>query len=407
MHFNDVSISLPAKVRGSEAEEEWQEVDWVTWSTGAVNIDPESFLMVFNPTGAGSVKAKPLGNLIRASAVSCQGEEVKTFIVETSESLHKTYRLTFSNVKHASDFSNLAKQAEAAHEASSQLKDLGASNTQRDDGLEADIRSKLDGRWPLVFIGAELYGPDPNSASSGSEVLLGRGAAVLVDPPEDIRVGSYELVFYCEDVGAEKPISTFTIVPKMTLERQAASEEDLDGPAASFLLTSFGKPAHTLCFEDNDVAGAFARDFRVRQKLMDVSLKTAKGQKAARELRGELTGLREQSLIARMLGLLRLLMLIAALACLARLAQLYLQDAVKQQPAVYMQMLKRDVGHVLSMSAASSKRAVQKACELSVGSAAEDDVRACSQLAQASDIRRCLDRLTGRAPVIDSDFSGW
>ena len=53
--FSDVSISLPAKerhphvtsaaflwqVRGPEAEEEWTEVDWVTWSTGSVSVEPE------------------------------------------------------------------------------------------------------------------------------------------------------------------------------------------------------------------------------------------------------------------------------------------------------------------------------------------------------------------------------
>jgi len=403
MNFNDVSISLPAKVRGSEAEEEWQEVDWETWCTGAVSVDSESFLMVFKPAGA-NVKAKPLGNLIRAAAVGSRDEDAQTFIVTTSESLHRMYRLSFSAVKHASDFAQLAKRAEKAHEASLHVKDPGAGSAQNAEAyarFEADIRSKLDGHWPLVFAGAELYGPDPNG-SVDSEVLLGRGLAILLDPPEEgNRVGSYELSFYCEDIGAEKPLTTFTIVPKMVLTRQEVRPEDADEPAASFLLRSPSKPVHTLCFEDTSVAGAFARDFRVRQRLMDVSLKTARGQKTAAELRGELAGLREQSLLARAVALLRFLLLIAALVCLARLAQLYLQDTVKQPPNVYMQMLKRDVQHVLSTSATGSRIAVQKACELSVHSSSEEDVRACSQLTQASDIRRCLDKLLGRAPVID------
>ncbi|CAE8723067.1 unnamed protein product, partial [Polarella glacialis] len=124
-NFDNVSISLPAKVRGSEAEEEWQEVDWVVWSSGDVSVDAESFLLVFKPTGGGSVKAKPLGSLIRAAAVTGNStdEQPKTFIVTTSESLHRMYRLTFASAKPAAEFSRIAERAEAAHEASAPSKD--------------------------------------------------------------------------------------------------------------------------------------------------------------------------------------------------------------------------------------------------------------------------------------------
>lgn len=57
--------------------------------------------------------------------------------------------------------------------------------------------------------------------------------------------------------------------------------------------------AHSLCFEapravfapvfkDRQTAGHFLRDFRVRSRLMDVSLKTVRGRAAAHDLRKDL-----------------------------------------------------------------------------------------------------------------------
>eukprot|EP00913_Durusdinium_trenchii_P025615 g24042.t1 len=129
-------------VRGPEAEEEWQEVDWVTWSTGSVTVEPESFLILFKPVGGGNVKA--------------DGAHGATALCPWF--LHDTCGVDSS--------------AEAAR-------------------LELQIRTRLANRWPLVFTGAELYGPDPNSEVSTEaravhrllmllpderQVLLGRGA---------------------------------------------------------------------------------------------------------------------------------------------------------------------------------------------------------------------------------------
>jgi len=228
--FNGVDVGLPSKVRGSEAEEEWQEIDWVSWSTGELTVDGDSFLLVFKPSG-GSVKAKPLGSLIRASAVEGQRES-RTLIVTTSDTLHRMYRLTFQSAQHAQEFCRLAESAEKTYDASSAMgKDSASARTVEsaaESKLEADIREKLAGRWPLVFSGAELYGHSAGG-EAGSEVLLGRGAFVLLDPAEGTRtVGSYELLFYGMDEGAREPVKRFAIGPAMALARQKQPAADDD-----------------------------------------------------------------------------------------------------------------------------------------------------------------------------------
>merc|ERR1719446_894582 len=97
-----VAVSLPSKVTGSEAEEEWQEVDWVTWATGDLTVD-DDYLLVFKPAGKDGVKSKPLGNVVRASVVSNQ-DEGRTLVVTTSDSLHRVYRFTFERSEQARDF---------------------------------------------------------------------------------------------------------------------------------------------------------------------------------------------------------------------------------------------------------------------------------------------------------------
>lgn len=405
--FSGVDVGLPSKVRSSEAEEEWQEVDWVTWSTGELSVDGDSFLLVFKPSGAsGSVKDKPLGSLIRASAVSGSDDEGRTFVVTTSDTLHRLYRMTFQSAHNASDFTRLATAAEAANAALEGAKDAAAARSgdataaEAEARLEADIRQKLAGRWPLVFGGAELCGPDPGGAQAGGEVLLGRGAAVLLDPPEDTKsVGSYELIFYGEDEGAQEPVKRFLIGPKMTLTKQAAEGEDEDGPAATFAFAAGlqGVPAHTIAFDSAIVAAAFARDFRVRQRIMELSLKTVKRGRAADELRSEIEGLKSQTLSARFWRFLCLCVVLLALTTMARVCTLYVKDKGARKPAAYFADLARDARTAARLSRSALAGAGSKACELAFGSVPADDVRRCAALADSSQsvtqVSRCLKAL--------------
>ncbi|CAE8643260.1 unnamed protein product, partial [Polarella glacialis] len=367
-----------------------------------------SFLLVFKPTGGGSVKAKPLGSLIRAAAVTGNStdEQPKTFIVTTSESLHRMYRLTFASAKPAAEFSRIAERAEAAHEASAPSKDTrgaGDASAEANARLVEDLAQKLQGRWPLVFAGSDLYGPDPNGDSQ-SEVLLGRGAAVLLDPAEDSKVGTYELLFYGEDEGVSEPLKRFPIGPKMALKRQDTDSEDGEGPAASFLLSAFGLPDHTISFEESSTAGMFARDFRVRQRLLEISLKTAKGQKAAQELRGELQGLRQRSPFAQVCRLLGRFLLVAFVAFMGRLYKHVSDDAVKRQPMEYAHLLGADAWQAVGMSHSAAKNIGMKACAVTLGAVRPQDVLTCGKLSKVSDMRRCIDSLTGRASVL-ADFT--
>eukprot|EP00933_Yihiella_yeosuensis_P082193 TRINITY_DN95982_c0_g1_i1.p1 TRINITY_DN95982_c0_g1~~TRINITY_DN95982_c0_g1_i1.p1 ORF type:complete len:413 (+),score=77.77 TRINITY_DN95982_c0_g1_i1:105-1343(+) len=403
--FGNVSISLPSKVRGAEAEEEWEEVDWAVWSTGDLTIDVESYLMIFNPSGTG-VKAKPLGNLIRAAAVCGQGDADTTFIASTSESLHQTYRITFSSSKSASDFKKLSEEAEKAHNAASLIQDSSPcidAATEANARLEADVRDKLSGRWPLIYSGAELYGPDPNGDPNSSEVLLCNGVVVLLDPPEDSKcVGSYELLIFGEDEGASTPVKKIAIGPKMSLKRLDPGSEDGEGPAVSYVLSQHALAAHTLCFEASGVGAAFSRDFRVRQRLMDISLRSAKGQQTAQELRGEIEGLKQQSAAQQILSFIKVLLFVILLGLIARLILLYTQDAVKRTPAEYFNVIRKDVHSLVSMLFLAVKTNGLKACKLTFGSVASEEVYLCGKLGQVSEMKRCIDSLVGRAPVLEA-----
>jgi len=400
--FNDVSISLPAKVRGPEAEEEWQEVDWVTWSTGTVTVDSESFLIVFKPTGAGSVKAKPLGNMIRAAAVG--GTDEKTLIVTTSESMHRTYRMTFPTSEEASEFSAIASRAEvAANDAAARTKETGDVESGDATRLESEIRAHFVERCPLVFGGAELYGPDPNGEAS-SEVLLGRGVMMILDPQEDNkRVGSYELAFFSEDEGVDKPTLSFAIAPEMTLSRQDADEEaDSDAPV-TFVLQAPTMAAHSVCFEDQTTATSFSRDFKVRSKLMDLSLKTLRGRAVAQGLRGELTSLKQRSLASRIWTMLSWGLLIAVLMVAGRAVHLYSENS-QRPPAEYVSVIGQDLANTALLSASTTTAVGAKVCGITFGTVDRDGLRQCTRATTVSGMRQCLDSLTGYAPVLGHSF---
>lgn len=386
--FGGVAVGLPSKVRGSEAEEEWQEVDWIVWSTGDLSVEGDSFLLVFKPDG----KAKPLGNLIRAGT----SEDERTLVVTTSDALHKLYRFTFSSVQGATEFLQVAARAEAAVAATAHRNDE-AGATDRENPRAAElakaIQEKYIGQWPLIFGSMELYGPDPSSGGAGSEVLLGSGALVLLDPEDDPnRVGQYSLLFFGEDEGASHPVTSFPIGPKMSLTRQKNDVEDSDGPAATFeLLAGAGLPVHSIAFNDAATAAAFARDFRVRSRLMDVSLKTVRGKQATNQAREELKELRRQSLGARLRRYMIVLVLLFLLGIVARVGTLYAKTSSKA-PEMYVQQVTKDLGNLGQISHSVAMYAGTKVCSLAVGAVAVVDLQKCIILKQAQ-VRECVAKL--------------
>lgn len=327
--FSGVNVSIPAKVRGSEAEEEWQEVDWVNWSTGKLEVSTESFLLLFQPAGApDAVKPKPLGNVLRSSPVA-QGKW--TLTITTSDPIHQTYRFAFDSERSFTEFAALAERAQAAHEAAKSFEpNVEAVNGMNEEmrALQSDVQRELSaaGFCPLTFGDAELVGPDP-AGEAGSEVLLGSGVVVLLDPPEKeskVRIGKYELLFYSTSAGHKDPIQRFDIGPRMSLKRVegggAAGDTE---PMVTYSLDLGlpGAPAYAVSFESPAAAEGFSRDFRVRQRLMEVSLKTARSQQTARELHARL---RERSLYAQASKIAMGVALVLLLVALVRLVMLVL-----------------------------------------------------------------------------------
>lgn len=401
--FSGVAVSLPSKVRGSEAEEEWQEVDWVNWSTGDLSIDTDSFLLVLKDS-AGAVKPKPLGNLVRASTVPsvvAGDEDRRTFVVTTSDSLHRLYRLTFPSTPFADEFGRLAEAAEAAHTAAASAGSAEAAESSGSPAiarLAAGAQERFAGRCPLVYGGGtgavELYGPESN-APSASEVLLGRGVCVLVDPPEEEdKVGRYELLFFTEDEGMRKPAKSFQIGPKMSLKRLPQSAEDSDSVAVTLELVGglAGVPAHQLAFDDEAMAAAFARDFRVRQRLMELSSKVVKRSRAADEARSELEELRQQFFWAWFWQWILRTLVALLVGALLRLAYLcYTERHVP--PAAHARQLWEEFLTAGTRTKSLVVALTSKACQLSVGSVPISDIRVCLDETSLSKVRACFNRL--------------
>lgn len=408
--FSGVACALPAKVRGSEAEEEWQEVDWNKLSTGTVRVDAQSWLLTFTPSEAGgALNAKPLGCLTRASSVN---QDERELVVSTSDSIHKLYRLIFVSSRDAQEFSAIARLAEAATARGVPEEFDDADDEEALATLEAEIWQRLDARWvggvignpaslwsslapPLVYTGAELYG-----AQAGVEVLIGRGALVLLDPslgqetPGSStrgRVGSYELVFFGADQGARQALSSFTIGPKTSLRELCPDAGNDERPSVSFEFFSSGAagPKHTIVMDKTNTAASFARDLLVRKRLMDLASRTSKGLKATDEVRSELDELRRQSLSARLMRAVRFLVVLICFIAVVRLALFYKAEPGRP-PMEYTSKLLAEARGASTTLTFAAQGFGSKACELFGAAVGIESVRSCAALVAPEDTRRCL-----------------
>jgi hypothetical protein len=264
--------------------------------------------------------------------------------------------------------------------------------------LSGAIQDKYPGRWPLTYAGAQLFGPASNADPAADMVLLGFGVAVLLDPADDGgRVGEYSLLFFGEDEGASQAVRTFPIGPRMSLKHAAPDEHEDDGPAVTFDL-NLGRnlPAHSLAFDEAAVAAAFSRDFRVRSRLMDISLKTAKGQNAVSEANEELRELRSKSLGARLWRTFCLLMLLLVVAIVGRVGMLYSQTPGKA-PEIYMQQVQKDLKHAVHISQTFVSTAGAEVCKLVAGTVSSADLKACLEVGGVSQVRECVSELVPTA----------
>lgn len=295
------------------APQAWQNVSWVAWSNGELRVDPSSFCVVFSPAGCGSLAAKPLGCLLGAElAIGRDG--VRTCVVNTNDAVHPLLRLTFQSRQDEDAFGKLAKAANGATirrgatpaRRTSVMRKAAACSVAE---MKARVSARHPGDCPVVFAGVELYGPEPGCQNDDScEVLLARGAIVLLDPQTDGHVGAYQLLFYDEEDA--DPVLRLQIGPRMSFSPQdsyvpgsrlsVSRRLSMTPGMATSVLMDFsisGEPTHAIAFDAEAEAGAFLRDFRVRQKLVSVSFKTSRGLRAMGALRGEIMDLHSRGFV--------------------------------------------------------------------------------------------------------------
>eukprot|EP00747_Dinoflagellata_sp_TGD_P165061 gnl/TRDRNA2_/TRDRNA2_185860_c0_seq1.p1 gnl/TRDRNA2_/TRDRNA2_185860_c0~~gnl/TRDRNA2_/TRDRNA2_185860_c0_seq1.p1 ORF type:complete len:419 (+),score=58.50 gnl/TRDRNA2_/TRDRNA2_185860_c0_seq1:60-1316(+) len=415
MHrFQGVTVGFPTKTGGSRAQGyESQNTEWVTWTMGELKIDSASFLTIFSPGGAGNPVAKPLGCLTGAVATGdARGAgSPRTFVITTDDAVHGFLRATFSSHSDEAGFERLARMAEVAAAGRSRRSSIlcGRQSTGGADEicnpqlltlLAADA-TELAGRWPLVYGPAELYGPDPGG-EVGSEVLLGRGVVCLIDPADDSasRVGAYELRFY----GEGDPAARWVIGPRMTLGEPSLIQDSGCGPAAIFELSVPGEPQRQLAFDREAAAAAFARDFRVRHRLMALSLKTSRSLGAADMLRSEVIAMQRRGLLPTLRIWIWWLAVLLALAVVVQTVMLLHADSYRRPLAGAVAEAVQTTRTSLSTAVTSAAAAGEAACQLLSRQIPASALQRCTELTDGLHVKRCVASLAAASYQLGSPY---
>lgn len=295
---------------------------WVVWATGELRIDQASYNLCFVPGGTLSFTPKNIGCLLGAYIAPGEQGGPSSVIVKTTDNVHSSVRLGFEREVDEDAFMQLAHTVEAKRaNLDPRRSSVGSPQADWANGLDPCfeqlsevIRTRCGGALPLIYGGAELYGADPHG-NTGSEVLLGRGAVVLLDPPDTAPAScTYDLLFY--DETQLQATLRVPIGPKLKLSPQAEADTQrrLSVPRASIGgRMSMGGPSVAACFdftyEDVKVSAlTFDRDLEARSFVRDLSVRLClarAGLRANREihnvgnLRGQLHMMRRYSLLAR------------------------------------------------------------------------------------------------------------
>lgn len=315
--YHDVTLGFPAGNRGAGVQDGLA-ASWVVWSTGELRVDSACYSLCFVHAGKTNIAPQPLGCLIGASLVQEAGG-LPSIIANTNDMLHNILRLSFKNVQDVEHFMAVARTVESKHSSKrARFSSFGPQSDCMDTSMEqlADvIRERCAGTVPIIYGGAELYGQEPGSVA-GTEVLLGRGAIALVDPPEIAGaewVGTYDLIFYDENTC--EPTLRVPVGPRMKLSPQIeeahpgrrsavsrasmARRQSIDSPnGVCFDFTYEGVGVSALTFDRDVDAQAFVRDLSVRLRLTRTSMKASHGIESVGNLRGELYAMRRDSLAA-------------------------------------------------------------------------------------------------------------
>lgn len=422
--FQGVTVGFPAGARGA-CGQDWQSINWVVWSTGELRVDATSLGIVFIPKGGHNFAAKPLGCLTGASATGAEPGIPNTFVATTNDLVHSIVRLSFQGPADEEAFAALARSAEMAASAcrpsrrssvegsptGSPVGGCGFRSAATEQLVEA-INKQFAGSWPLIFGGAELYGPDPHG-DGGSEVLLGRGAVVLLDPPQDVdRVGTYELLFFEETTG--EPVLRAPVGPRMKLSRQKA-ETCMNGRlssarlstaarrvsalgtsvAASFDFSAHGETGWALTFDLEEEAMSFVRDLNVRLRLAKVSLNFSRRGRTVERLQGELFDMQGSFFNTLLRWMLQIGVLVVFLVILHGV-MIYYNDP--QRP--FMEIAAEAVRDAMDMSGfffSTVQKVSSTACQMLGQTVPMSTLQNCASLPYATDVQACIMALAGNA----------
>jgi len=387
--FDDVTVSFPSKPSVDGRGVEDADATWVPLGKGRLSADRDSFLLIFRMAGAGATSTKPLGSLVRARQVS-QDSLGLTVVINTTEPIHPLLRVTFPSASSAHEFSRLAELAAATSEAQgrrAQRLTVG-ERAEKTSSAEKAVALKFKHRSPIIYGSAEFYGVEHSGAG---EVRVGAGVVVLLDPAETESMLIYEVAFFDEEESVGEPARRFEIHPRMELQL-IRHEEDGETAGTSVDISQAQCPSHSLIFENEDDAAGFARDFRVRLRLMRLASKTVRGRREVSAVSDEIQRLKNQMLSARVARALRwFIVLVVVLMCL-RCIMVFSGDRQRSLAGTLI----ADVRWFSTMSSKVVAAASAGFCELVAGAPPPSKVLRCAALGSTWEIRRCLESLVGR-----------
>jgi len=278
----------------------------------------------------------------------------------------------------------------------------GASGESLSEAFRAQLNDRHAGMWPIIHGTVELYGPDPRIGGE-TEVLLGRGALVLLDSQESSRVGCYELLFYDESYVA--PILRLPMGPRLKLAAQPmtpnggsdARRQTMGGPLLtmrpSFDLSIPGGGPWGVVFDLEADAMAFARDFAVRYRLVALSVKTTRGWRTVRDLQDEIMEMRRRGLLASLERFFFQALFLICISLLVYACALYSNDSSRPILDVAVAAI-TDAWVAFTTSVGWASDLGATACGLLTPVVPIAEVQRCLAPSQA-DVRPCMANLVG------------
>jgi len=256
-------------------------------------------------------------------------------------------------------------------------------------GFSIDLQ--CNGRWPLVYWGAE----SPNDV--GRQQGLHEGgdpshcaALALLDLDQ---VGAHQLLVF--QWGNATPTQRFDIGPQSSLVQVRSMAE---GAVVSFN-ESLKRPSHSWVLLDSGVATKLLRDFRVRQRLATYSSRAARTDRIA-----SLAGFGRQR--CSLWCLWRFAQFLVTLVIVSAVLRLAIRFAADQLSAPfgagrarlplggYVAALGDDANRLLELTSGAAAAELTKHCEQSAEVVLPADVQRCMTYKRADEVRGCLQALT-------------